>query len=104
MPDLSFVKTEAAESAAETCLQEAQRLVYGDRGAAYGHPYHDYTRTAKLWSAILGVEVNATQAVLCMIAVKMSRACNRYKRDNFTDIAGYAECADRIETFEGEAL
>lgn len=84
--------------ARETILEEAQRLVYGDRGAAYGHPREDYTRTAKLWSALLGTEVTAAQAALCMIAVKLSRECHQHKRDNLVDVAGYAAVIDRIET------
>ena len=78
----------------ETVLQEAQRLVHGDRRAAYGHPLDDYTRTAALWTAILGQPVTAEQAILCMVAVKISRECNAPKRDNRTDGAGYFECLD----------
>jgi len=80
----------------ETCLQEAQRLVYGDRNASYGHPYDDFSRTAKLWSAILGHDVTAEQAALCMCAVKISRQVNSPKRDNMVDLAGYAEVTQRI--------
>jgi len=86
----------------ETVLQEAQRLVYGQRGQDYGHPLDDYTRTSELWSVILGHEVSAEQAVLCMIAVKISRECNRPKRDNRTDMAGYAECLQRIAEERGK--
>ncbi len=87
------------ESKPESVLQEAQRLVHGDRGEAYGHPLDDFSRTGKMWAAILGVaEVTAEQVGLCMIAVKISRHCNKPKRDNMTDVAGYAEtvqmCAD----------
>lgn len=74
----------------ETILQEAQRLVYGDRGADYGHPLDDFTRTAAIWSAILGAPVTAEQVGLCMIGVKISRQCNKPKRDNMADAAGYA--------------
>lgn len=81
----------------ETVLQEAQRLVYGDRQAAYGHPADDYGRTAKMWSVILGTEVSAKQAALCMCAVKLSREVNQPKRDNLVDLAGYAAVAARIE-------
>ena len=31
-----------------------------------------------------------------MIAVKISRKCNTYKRDNLVDIAGYAACAEKV--------
>lgn len=71
---------------------EAERLVYGERGADYGHPLDDYARTAALWSAILTAE----QAILCMIAVKISRECNKHKRDNLVDGAGYFECLHRV--------
>lgn len=81
----------------ETILQEAQRLVYGDRQGTYGHPGDDYERTAAMWSAILGVTVTAKQAVLCMCAVKISREVHRPSRDNLVDLAGYAACAARIE-------
>ena len=74
----------------ETVLQEAQRLVYGDRQADYGHPMDDFTRTAAMWTAILGMPVTPEQVGLCMIAVKVSRQCNHPKRDNMTDAAGYA--------------
>ena len=77
----------------EVTLQgRALGLVHGDRGGSYGHPLDDYTRTAKLWSAILGVYVTAEQALLCMIAVKISRECHRHKDDNLIDLVGYAEC------------
>jgi hypothetical protein len=81
----------------ETILQEAQRLVHGDRGADYGHPIEDFTRTGKMWAAILGLDqVSAEQVGLCMIALKISRQCHRPKRDNLTDAAGYAETVQMI--------
>lgn len=78
-------------------LAEAQKLVAGDRQKAYGHPYESCNRIAKLWSAILGVEVTAQQVTLCMIALKISRQCGKPKRDNLVDIAGYAEVANMVE-------
>uniref|UniRef100_A0A6M3JRA0 Putative structural protein n=1 Tax=viral metagenome TaxID=1070528 RepID=A0A6M3JRA0_9ZZZZ len=77
-----------------TILKEADALVGGIRLVAYGHPLDDYTRTAAMWSAILGTEVTPEKAMLCMIAVKISRECNCPKRDNRVDIAGYAKCLD----------
>ncbi len=84
----------------ETILQEAQRIVHGDRNQDYGHPYHDFSRTAKIWSAILGVEVTPRQVSLCQIGVKISRECNRPKRDNRVDICGYAETLDMVDQYE----
>ena len=81
-------------------LTEAHRLVHGDRGDDYGHPYHDFSRTAKIWSAILDKDVTPEQVALCMIGVKMSRECNRPKRDNRVDMAGYAETLDMVVNYK----
>ncbi len=101
---LSFASTD------ETILQEAQRLVHGDRGADYGHPIVDYRATGRMWGAILersfGFDVPDVPPRICtvmMAAVKLSREAGKHKRDNLTDTAGYAECAAMIaerEAFE----
>lgn len=80
----------------ESVLNEAERLVHGARNVDYGHPLDDFGRTAKMWTAILGVPITAEQVGLCMCAVKISRQCNRPKRDNMVDLAGYAETVQWI--------
>lgn len=81
----------------ESALQEAQRLVHGARGADYGHPINDYTRTGRMWGAILGLpDIDPRICTLMMAAVKISREVNKPKRDNRVDLAGYAECANMI--------
>ncbi len=92
----------AAVEPKESILQEAQRLVHGDRGESYGHPIEDFGRTAKMWSAILGFEVPVEKVALCMVALKMSRQCNKPKRDNWTDMAGYAETGYMVDQAKGD--
>ena len=75
----------------KSVLTEAEGLVHGDRNADYGHPLDDFKRTAKIWGAILGFEITPAQVGLCMCGVKISRECNKSKRDNMVDLAGYAE-------------
>lgn len=78
-------------------LKEADDLVTTARQAVYGHPFDDYSRTAKLWSAVLGAEVTPEQAALCMIMVKISRLVNSPDhRDSQVDVAGYIKVYNMI--------
>jgi len=87
----------------ETILDEAQRLVYGKRGRDYGHPKDDWTRVGRMWGAMLGIpDIPPAKAALMMTAVKISRECNRHKRDSLVDIAGYAQVVDIIEEGNNE--
>lgn len=96
--DIPILNASDLSPVRETICEEAQRLVYGERGETYGHPLDDFTRTADMWSAILGVNrpITAEEVAMCMMALKISRQTYQPKRDNVTDMAGYAECLQRI--------
>lgn len=85
-----------AKPADTSILSEAYSLVHGARRQSYGHPREDYGRVAKMMTAILGVDVTPAKAILCMLAVKISRECHCPARDNRVDIAGYTECLDLV--------
>lgn len=101
----TFRAPEATISKPENILKEADKIVGGDRNADYGGPRQDFDRTAAIWGAILGIKnITAMQVALCMIGVKMSRQCNKIKRDNLVDIAGYARCAEMVaDSYEVDA-
>lgn len=79
-------------------LREADGLIFGPRRGSYGHPLDDFSRTGRMWGAILGLAepVTAEQVGLCMVAVKISRECNAPKRDNRVDGAGYFGTVDMV--------
>ena len=87
----------------ENILQEADRLVNGDRQASYGRPLDDFKKTAKIWTGVLleklkdGVEISPRDVPLCMVGVKMSREVNRPKRDNRVDGCGYWQTLDMVD-------
>ena len=80
----------------DTILDEAKRLVYGDRETRYGHPFQDFSRTAAMWSALFGRRFSPEDVALAMCCVKLSRESNRPNRDNRVDLAGYAAALDRV--------
>lgn len=73
----------------ETVLEEAQRLITGDRNASYDHPLDNFQRIADIWSVVLGIKVTPEQVGLCMVGVKLARESYLPKRDNLVDGAGY---------------
>jgi hypothetical protein len=85
----------------ENVLEEANRIVASDRGPDYGHPFDDFSRAAKIWSAVLDIEVTPEQVGLCQIGTKIAREVYKPKRDNKTDIAGYARCLELIAERRG---
>jgi hypothetical protein len=87
---------------AETILGEADRLVGGDRGDDYGHPYEDFSKTAGAWESLFGWPCSPAQVALAMIVVKLSRLqVTPQKRDSIVDIAGYARTYEMVLEYEG---
>jgi hypothetical protein len=81
----------------ESILQEAEKIVNGDRRKDYGGPLESFTKIAALWSPILGVDITPDQVALCMIGLKIARATNGMQRDSLVDIAGYAGCIELMQ-------
>jgi hypothetical protein len=82
----------------EETLNEAIRLTMGDRNTSYDEPKANHERIAKIWSVILGVELDATQVALCMAGVKLARLAHKYDDDSFVDLAAYAAIANEVRS------
>ena len=81
----------------ESTLQEAHRLVYGDRGEDYGHPSDDYGRTVAIFNAWTGHNLSTLDGVRFMHAVKLSRQIESpTKRDHYVDASGYMDCSWQV--------
>ena len=73
----------------ESVLEEAQRLITGDRNKSYDHPLDNFNRIAKGWEVIFNTQVTEEQVGLAMAWVKICREIYQSKRDNLVDGAGY---------------
>lgn len=80
----------------ESILAEADRIVNGERNDSYDAPERNFERIAKVWSVVLNHPVTGAQVGLCMCALKLVRESYQHKRDNLVDLAGYAECTQRL--------
>ena len=75
-------------------LEEAKKLVRGERARDYQPPNINFDRIIKGWSVIFKQEVTVEQLALAMIRLKIAREVGTPKRDNWVDIAGYVEAYD----------
>lgn len=89
---------------AQTVLEEAQALVYGDREKDYGHPRENMRAVAGLISAYMrargwtGEDLRPGDAPAILTLLKVGRyATGGAKRDTVVDIAGYAAVLARTE-------
>lgn len=81
----------------ETVLQEANRLVYGDRAAKHGDFRSNFQTTAALFNAWTGIEITPKQVAQLLICVKQARyKDNPEHRDNLVDLSGYTELLSRL--------
>ena len=86
----------------ENVLQEAQRIIYGDREKTYGHPSQNLRRIAEMWNAYLGDQVcfsiQPKDVAMMMILLKTARLANDINhRDSIVDICGYAALIERCD-------
>jgi len=82
----------------EKCLDEAARIINGERDKQYGGPEENFDRIAKIWSVIFGIEVTREDVAMAMVAVKVARYASKsgFQGDTWTDIAGYAACGYEV--------
>lgn len=89
----------------ESICEEAYRIQGGDRQQDYGDPTQNFDDIASLWNAYLmtsgeaklSYPLNARDVAHLMILMKIARNCHKPKRDNWVDIAGYAQCGGKID-------
>ena len=95
-----------AEPIRATILDEAKRLICGDRNNQYGPPGKDFNRTANMLTALGYGKENSVgeldvlqdhDVAIIMIALKLSRLMwSPEKLDSWIDVAGYAGCGAEV--------
>jgi len=77
-------------------LDEASKLINGDRQANYGTPQENFDRIAKGWSVLLETDVTPEMVALCMAWLKMARLVNGPHHDSYVDGCGYMALASEL--------
>tara|TARA_R110001583_G_scaffold35846_1_gene118730 strand:- start:772 stop:1134 length:363 start_codon:yes stop_codon:yes gene_type:complete len=78
-------------------LEEATKLIGGDRQTDYGDKLKNHQNIADFWSIFLKKKISAHDVAICMALVKVARLMNQHKKDSYIDMAAYACIAGEIE-------
>ena len=78
-------------------LDEAKKLIGGDRQEDYGDKLTNHENIADFWSVFLQKKITAHDVAICMALVKVARLMNQHKKDSYLDMAAYAAIAGEIE-------
>jgi hypothetical protein len=81
----------------ETWVEEAQRIVGGQRQEDYGDAEDNTERIAIAWSAYLGVNITKRDFCWMMVLLKAMRDTHKPKRDNPVDAHGYLILMEQAE-------
>jgi hypothetical protein len=85
-------------------LEEAEKIIYGDREKTYGHPSKNLRNIASMWTTYLNANWGDTfilspkDVAVMMILLKAARLANDINhRDSVVDICGYAALIERCD-------
>ena len=77
-------------------LEEANKLIGGDRNDDYGDKLTNHKNIAALWSIFLRKKITAHDVAMCMALVKVARLMHAHKKDSYIDLAAYAAIAGEL--------
>lgn len=84
-----------------TILEEAQKLIYGDRQSSYGSATDNFSNTAIGWTILLqkklNADITAEDVGMMMVWLKMARQVHKPQKDNLVDAAGYLGCIEKVQ-------
>lgn len=96
----------AAATEVTSILDEARRIIYGDREKTYGAPDKNLQTIANFWSDFISnkysmkLHLNVDDVCLLMVLVKVARLANDPShKDSQVDLCGYAALMERVQKF-----
>jgi hypothetical protein len=79
-------------------LDEAKRIILGERDTQYGGPEDNFNRIARVWSVLFARDFTAEDVAMAMVGVKLARYASNsgFQPDTWTDIVGYGACGYEV--------
>ena len=78
-------------------LQQAEKLVNGDRDKTHGNKLENHNNIALLWSAYLEIDITAKKVAILMALLKLARTKEgEHNIDDYVDACGYSAIAGEL--------
>lgn len=79
-------------------MEEASRIINGQRDVQYGGPEDNFSRIAKIWSVLFHREFTTEDVAMAFVATKLARFASNsgYQPDTWIDIVGYGACGYEV--------
>lgn len=77
-------------------LDEAKKLINGDRRNDYGAPEISFEEVATMWGVYLNTNIKPQDVAVMMLLLKVVRFSYGHTRDSLLDAAGYIGLADSL--------
>lgn len=82
-------------------LEDAYKLIEGDRHQHHGAASKCHGEIAKLWTWWTGIQIDAHDVAIMLALMKISRVkTGGYNRDTYTDLCGYGSLAGQLRKTE----
>ena len=90
-------------------LEEAKKIILGERQDDYGNPEDCFSDIAMLWQAYIDIKetkkgsekLKGSDVAFLMGLLKLVREIHSHKRDNLVDYAGYIDIGNKLREGEG---
>lgn len=80
-------------------LEEAGRVINGERQDQYGNPENNFSIIAKYWSLYTGVNITELDVCMMMTLLKLARIeSGTQTKDSFVDMIGYTALGWEVTT------
>jgi hypothetical protein len=78
-------------------LQQAEKLVNGDRDKTHGEKLTNHKNIALLWSAYLEMQITPKDVAILMVLLKLARTkAGEHNLDDYVDACGYSAIAGEL--------
>lgn len=79
-------------------IDEARKIINGERDVQYGGPEENFSRIADIWTILFDRKFTTEDVAMAFVATKLARFASNsgFQPDTWIDIIGYGACGYEV--------